>query len=425
MIIHVVQEGETIDSIAEKYSISAERLILENEIKNPNRLVVGETLVILFPEVLYTIQEGDTLTGIADYFDVTVMQLLRNNPYLSNREYIYPGETIVISYKDNKITKLSTTGFAYPFIDEDVLKKTLPFLTYLTIFSYMFTAEGEIIDINDAEIIQIAKEYGVASIMMLTALATSQIDEINVTNNILSSQDVQDQFIENVLSILKTKGYYGVNINTPYIFPKNRNDYVDFITKFTNRIQSEGFKVVFDTLSLTVFEIMIGTMYEGLEYSRLGNAIDRVMLMTYEWGNIIGIPAGIISFDTIRKYLDYISMQITPEKIIIGAPIIGYVWELPYVAGVSKGLAITYDSAVELARNVGAVIQYNEITKATYFQYVNANEYIVLFRDARSIDAYVKLIPEYGFNGVSIWNIMSYFPQMWMVINSQYEIEKI
>jgi spore germination protein len=52
-------------------------------------------------------------------------------------------------------------------------------------------------------------------------------------------------------------------------------------------------------------------------------------------------------------------------------------------------------------------------------------EYIVRFRDARSVDDYVKLVPEFDFNGIGIWNIAVYFPQMWLVINSQYDIEKI
>ncbi len=39
--------------------------------------------------------------------------------------------------------------------------------------------------------------------------------------------------------------------------------------------------------------------------------------------------------------------------------------------------------------------------------------------------AYVKLAPQYGFYGVGVWNIMRFFPQMWLVINSQYEIEKV
>lgn len=52
--------------------------------------------------------------------EIAVLQLLRNSPYLSDREFIYPGETLVISYADNIIMKLSINGYAYPFIDKDL-----------------------------------------------------------------------------------------------------------------------------------------------------------------------------------------------------------------------------------------------------------------------------------------------------------------
>lgn len=424
MIIHVVQQGETANSIAEEYNISVERFVLENQITNPNRLAIGETLVILYPEITHTVQVGDTLSKIAYDYDVTVMQLLRNNPNLSNREFIYPGEIIVISYEGDKIMKISTNGYAYPFINRDVLRKTLPYLTYLTIYSYTFTSDGEIIDINDAEIIQLAEEYGVAPVAMLTAAASDQLEEINVTHELLMSQERQEQFINNVLNMLRGKGYYGVNINTSYIFPEDRVIYVDFIANFANRIKSEGYKV-FNTLSLSAFEIMTGTIYEGFDYSRLGQVVDGILLMTFEWGNFIGIPTGIIAFNTIRNFLEYMSRQIPPEKIFVGVPIIGYVWKLPFVAGTSRGLTINYNAAVELASDVGSVIQYDDITKSSYFQYILIEEYIVRFRDARSVDDYVKLVPEFDFNGTGIWNIAVYFPQMWLVINSQYDIEKI
>jgi spore germination protein len=80
MTIHVVQTGETINSIADKYSVSTDRLILDNGIKTPRSLVVGEAIVIVHPEITYTIQEGDTLGGIAELYGVTLFQLLRNNP---------------------------------------------------------------------------------------------------------------------------------------------------------------------------------------------------------------------------------------------------------------------------------------------------------------------------------------------------------
>ena len=35
------------------------------------------------------------------------------------------------------------------------------------------------------------------------------------------------------------------------------------------------------------------------------------------------------------------------------------------------------------------------------------------------------MVPQYGVEGVAIWNIMYFFKQMWLLINSQYEIRKI
>lgn len=424
MIIHIVQEGETIDLIAEKYKISVERLIQENELKKPAQLVIGEALVILYPEITHTVKEGDTLVGIAAHYGVPVLQLLRNNPYLSDREFIYPGESIVISYENDKITNLSTNGYAYPFVDMGVLKKTLPFLTYLTIYSYTVSAEGEIYNIDDDELILIAKEYGVAPIMMLTAATRDMTEEIFVTHNVLQSKEKQKLFIEKVLTILKTKGYYGVNISTPYINPQDLDPYVDFIVAFSDGIRSQGFKV-FITININVFELLTDTLYIGLDYERLSNAVDYVMHMPYELGNVLGIPTGLIAFHSMKDYLDYMSKQMSPEKTLFGMPILGYVWERPFIPCVTRGLVITNSSAIELARNAGATILYDETTKASHFQYRSEKEFIVRFRDARSVDAYVKLVPEFGFHGVGIWNVMNFFTQMWMVINSQFEITKI
>jgi len=65
MIIHVVQPGETIYTIANNYNVSITRLIVENGLTNPEHLVVGQTIVIAYPEEVYIVQEGDTLESIA------------------------------------------------------------------------------------------------------------------------------------------------------------------------------------------------------------------------------------------------------------------------------------------------------------------------------------------------------------------------
>lgn len=424
MVIHVVQKDETITSIADKYGVSAERLILENGIRYPDRLVEGETIVILIPEVTYTVREGDTLEGIADSLGVNVMQLLRNNPYLSDREYIYPGETIVISYEDYKTGDMSINGYVYPYIDIGVLRKTLPFLTYMTVFTYTVTAEGNIDDIDDEEIIRTAKAYGVAPVMMLVAQSHSMQEEIDVLHTIYTREDIQERFFDNLLNILQTKGYSGVTINTPYILPADRSIYEQFVVLFANRVRNAGY-LVFDTFSIRVFELLTGTLFTGLEYSEFSREVDGITFITFAFGYSEGIPPGTLSMDTLRRFLENTISQIPPEKSDIGIIVIGYVWALPYIPGISKGMAINYDSAIDIAVTNSAQIRFDETTNVAYFQYTSVNEYVVRFWDARSIYNFARLVPEYGLNGMGIWNIMSWFPQMWLVINSQYNIKKI
>jgi len=134
MTIHVVQPGETLRSIAEIYGVTEEKIITDNELTNPDELLPGQSIVIVFPEKTYIVQQGDTLQSIAAMHNVSVMQLFRNNPSLSNREYIYPGEEIVISYNTGRSIK--TYGFCYPFIEENTLRKTLPNLTFLSVSNY-------------------------------------------------------------------------------------------------------------------------------------------------------------------------------------------------------------------------------------------------------------------------------------------------
>lgn len=147
--------------------------------------------------------------------------------------------------------------------------------------------------------------------------------------------------------------------------------------------------------------------------------------MTYEWGNYIGIPTGIISFDNIRQYVGEMAERFPADRMYIGIPILGYMWELPFVLGVSKGIAITSNSAVELSKGIGVAIDYDDISKTAYFQYILDREYVVRFRDTRSINEYLELVNEFGLNGISIWNIMQFYPQLWLVVNSLYDINNV
>ncbi len=424
MIIHVVKQGETINSIADSYGKSVERLILENGITKTDSLAIGETLVILYPEIEYIVQDGDTLESIARNHNTSIMELLRNNPYLSDGQYIYPGEVIVISYQGERIRRISTNGFVYPFININVLKKTLPFLTYLTVYTYYYTDQGEIFDINDAEILEIANIYGVAPIMMLSGYSSNQEEEIETTHNILVDEDLQNTLINNLITILRSRGYYGINFKTPYIRPEDRTLYVEFVEKLSKRLNLGGFEI-FITLTLSVFETLSNIRYNQLQYSNLGKFSDKILVMSYEFGFTFGISPAVIAYDTIYNFFSFITDLAPPDKLVTGLTTIGYLFTLPNEDRLSRGQSLSYNSVIALAREVGAEILYDEVTKASYFQYVSQNEFFVRFRDARGVDAILSLVPDHDLNGIGIWNCMFFYNQMWLLVNSQYEIEKI
>ena len=425
MLIHVVQSGDTIQSIAEYYRISVDKLIQDNGLINPDSLVVGQSIVIVEPKTIYTVKEGDTLLNIANSYNVSVIQLLANNPYLSNREYIYPGDTIVISYTRKGL--LTTHGNTVPTINKATLRKTLPYLTYISVLNYTATNSGDIISYyDDTEIIQISKAYGVAPLMLLTTLTIQGEANLGVDFDILLSEDFQNRQIENILTILKSKGYFGLNLSLQYISLTNIQLYEDYFVKVTNRLNNEGYQV-FVTINPNINVVNNEVTFQEVDYSIINRLAQNIIFTSYEWAFSINPPSPITSIYQTEVFLEYVLNYIPPDKIIIGIATLGYDWELPYVAGISNVNLISFDNVNDFAKEYEATIQFDDVSQTPYFIYTT-NEFVnhvVWFINSRTINAILDLVSKYNLKGISIWNITVFNPQLWLIVNSQYEIEKV
>ena len=75
MTIHVVQSGESVDSIAASYGVDPARLAADNAVSTSGSLAVGQTLVIRFPRQVHAVRAGETLSSIAAAYGTTVRQL--------------------------------------------------------------------------------------------------------------------------------------------------------------------------------------------------------------------------------------------------------------------------------------------------------------------------------------------------------------
>lgn len=424
MEIYVVQQGDTIASIASAFGVTVERLTAENGINVSDNLVIGQTLVITYPSQVYIVKEGDTLEGIAENFQVSVLQLLRNNTNLSEREYLLPGETLVISYNNNN-GSLFVVGYAYSFIDNSLLRKTLPYLTNLPILNYRLTANGAFIGGNqDMSVIQTARLYETTTSLVITAYSDIGTIDTTVIQDILLNPKIQEAEIDDMLSILKIKGYDSVNLAFQLVNIYNQMYYLEFLERVTARLHAEGYPVYL-TLNPGLFFNGSEVTFEKLNYSEFARLCDGILFLSYDWGSIQRPPTPYSILST-PALLDYIVEQVPLDKIWIEIATLGYDWKLPYIPGVSKANALTFNSVMTLAREMEAVIYYDESLLSAYFEYSDFDniKHIVWFKDARSINSSLQLLSGYGIKGVGIWNIMCFFHQLWLVINTQYEIDK-
>lgn len=118
MIIYIVQSGDTLSMIANRFNVTVQKIIENNWVGTDMMIVPGQILFIpkdqhacdaedamdplsmlkpyIKQEVLYVVQRGDTLTAISRRFDSTVDAVVKANHLEGPSATIYTGQVLRI-----------------------------------------------------------------------------------------------------------------------------------------------------------------------------------------------------------------------------------------------------------------------------------------------------------------------------------------
>ncbi len=428
MEIYVVKQGDTIYKIAQMFNVSAEKIIADNELTNPNNLVVGQTIVILTNGAngtTHTVVSGDTLFSIAKQYGVSLSSLMQANPQITNPLNLQIGSIVIVPNGNQNKREIEVNGYCFPNISDSVLNKTLPSLTYLSIFSYEVLPDGNLVNIsNDTRLIEKARSQNVAPMLVITNIEQNASFSSELAHEILNNPVAQENLINNVISKMQEKNYYGVDVDFEYLFPEDREAYNQFLLELKTAITPLGY-ILTTAVAPKTSKNQEGLLYEAHDYAFHGKVSDHVIIMTYEWGYTYGPPMAVAPANQVKRVLDYAVTEIPSRKILMGMPNYGYDWNIPYVEGTAAS-SISNVGAVDLAREVGSFINFDNVQKAPYFNYwQGSQEHVVWFDDARSTYERLKFVEEYDLGGVSYWTINQFFPQNWLVLNAMYNVKKV
>jgi spore germination protein len=425
MQIEVVQPGETLWAIAQRYGRSVEEIARVNGLDPQLSLVPGQALVIPVSGAFHVVRAGETLWSIAGRYGVTPDAIARLNG-ITNPAMILPGRTLRIPEAPRPVIEANAYLVpGQPERDQRLVRETARALTYFSIFEYRVTREGGLIPPNDTAALAAIRETDAVPMMVISNVEQGAFSE-EIGKAIFDSPAAQERLINNVLRVMNEKGFRALNVDFEHLLPTDRDRYTAFLIDITSRLHDSGY-LVSTALAPKVSATQVGQWYEAHDYGAHGQVVDFVIIMTYEWGWSGGPPMAVAPVSQVRRVLDYAVTVIPRSKIMMGAPLYGYNWTLPYVAGGPFAPALSPQAAVDLARTEGAYIQYDWTAQSPFFQYWDneGREHVVWFEDARSMQAKFNLIKEYGLRGISYWRLGTAFPQNWPLLLDNFTIRKL
>ena len=377
---------------------------------------------------IYVVQSGDTVDRIAAAYGIDVARLVYDNQILEPFELAVGQALFIGTGQPNPDTTISVSGYADPFISPWVLSQTLLYLSELPIFSYGFTGEGELIPplLNEEWMIQMAIQYGTQPILTMTPFGPDGQFNNQLISSVVNNQTYTDNLIQNMLELMKAKGYQGVDIDFEFILASDREAFTAFVRQVAEIMRANGFHTSVALAPKTSAD-QPGLLYEGKDYRAIGEATDHVLLMTYEWGYTYGPPMAVAPINQVRRVVEYAITEIPREKIDLGIPNYGYDWPLPYERGVTKARTIGNVEAVRIAIRNGAQILFDEIAQSPYFRYTDGRtgeEHEVWFEDVRSLQAKFDLIKEFELRGCGYWQIMQWFRANWLLLAENFYVRK-
>ncbi|WP_143317635.1 glycoside hydrolase family 18 protein [Clostridium sp. HBUAS56017] len=427
MQTHIVQPGESIFQIATTYNSTVSAITKTNEIQNPNKLVVGQALVIPIIGSYYWVEPGDSLYKIGSKFGINYRKLAEINR-ISLIQPLPIGLRLYIPEMPKTRTEINAyaqlAGGSIPAELEKTDGEAAPFLTYIAPFSFEIKRDGSFEPPILDDLTSIASSNNATLMMVLTNIEKGTFST-SLGRVILTDEKVQDAIIDNILQVARKYNFSDIHFDMEYLPPELKDNYTNFLIKTKDRISNEGL-LLSTALAPKLSATQKGTLYEAHDYKAHGKIADFVVLMTYEWGYSAGPPMPVSPIGPVRQVIKYALTEMPASKIMMGQNLYGYDWTLPYVPKKRYARSLSPQRAIRIASENNVPINYDYTAEAPYFNYrdTTGSNHIVWFEDARSIQAKFNLVKELGLRGISYWKLGLSFPQNWLLIEENFDVVK-
>lgn len=389
MDIYLVKPGDTLYHIARQFHVPMDQLIQDNTLYHPERLVVGQALVVRHPEQTRDVQVGENLRTIAEKVGLSIGALLRQNLKLHGKEQISPGQSLALSYQGGKsYHSLALLGSTSPRQRQEVL----PFLTAPLSAPYQFTTEGVLIPPVHQPVVH-NSQYAENRPLLVVQDHMERSNE--PVHELLNNQQSRKTFSGQLMSILDKTDGQGVLISFSGVDSEDAHNYIQFIEELRHSLPHNTALVT--ALPSTAFE---NSSTCGLLCGQIAQIVDLILIT--QTAPCHSTPVALLSISELEALLQKVLIHIPPEKCILELSGVGYDWPLPYQPNVSP-TPLSSMEAIALAWKHHVSIRRDRLGGFPWFRYTDnfGLEHQVHFQDPVSLLSQLNIVENYSLYGLS------------------------
>ncbi|MGG9964691.1 glycosyltransferase [Ferruginibacter sp. SUN106] len=265
----------------------------------------------------------------------------------------------------------------------------------------------------------------------LAVMKKKQLQIMPIFNNFHTGKDFDGSLLHEILNdsikrkniirqLVDTLSFYklqGINIDFEELIEKTNEPLTRFQKELYEALHPLGMTVTMD----------VAVKNDDYDYEKLSDYNDYIILMAYDQFSNTTMPGPLSAQKWIEEAIDWTAAKIESEKIILGIAGYGYDWRLDEEGKVDEVNDVTYSEAINNAKNVNAVVDYDNDSYNLHYSYTEEVKnkdgtsekfkHEVWFTDAATTFNILRFSDEYATAGTALWRIGSEDTRMWKYYN--------
>jgi spore germination protein len=276
-------------------------------------------------------------------------------------------------------------------------------ITFLVPYWIGATEQGTLVDQSDPDTLVTLQQLGLPVVALVYNFA-------GAIHKLLTTESLRQTLAANILNMLISRRFIGVNIDFEFVPPEDRPYLTMFMAELYGALKP--YRLLVSISVPAELEDNPAHPFSGAySYPDLARYSDQIYIMAYD--EHVTQPGPIASAGFVRQTLSYALSVIPREKIRLGMPVYGRDWS----TGTELPRELSFEEAITTASRRGVAVRYDdEAQESTYTYTENGVNHVVWFEDVRSFAAKLTIAFQEGIIGIAVWRLGLEDPRIWELL---------